>query len=140
VTEPEREEGSAGHPRIRPFLQSEVSAPAASSWNEPTGLRPFVLTSGRVRPPELSLETQVTAVWGNSTDGLGPEELQIVRLCVESLSVVEISARMGLHLGVVMILVGDLRAAGHLVVHEQDPDGPDDETISRVADGLRALS
>ncbi len=63
-----------------------------------------------------------------------------MRLCVESLSVMEISARLGLHLGVAMVLVGDLSAAGHLVVQEETgEDGLSDETMTRVAEGLRLL-
>ena len=52
----------------------------------------------------------------------------------------EISARLRLHLGVTRILVGDLRAAGHLDVHVLESDFPDPETIMRVIRGLRAIS
>jgi hypothetical protein len=55
--------------------------------------------------------------------------------------VAEISARLGLHLGVTRILVGDLRAAGLVDVHTQDatlPHSP--EIILRVMRGLRAIS
>ena len=57
------------------------------------------------------------------------------------MSVAEISARLRLHLGVTRVLVGDLRAAGHLDVHTLDIDDPHDpETILRVMHGLRAIS
>ena len=142
MTAAEHEDGSAARPRIRPYLDS---APATDpSWNTATGFRPFVLTAGRVRADgdtaEIGLETHVVARWGEPTDALSPEEREIVRLCVESLSVVEIGARLGLHLGVVLVLVGDLAAAGHLVVHEsRGPGGPTEEIMLRVADGLRLL-
>ena len=71
---------------------------------------------------------------------LPPEMRAIVTLCVEPLSVAEISARLRLHLGVTRILVGDLRAAGHLEVHVLDNDFPDPETIMRVIRGLRSIS
>jgi hypothetical protein len=54
--------------------------------------------------------------------------------------VAEISARLQMHLGVTRILVGDLRAAGHLDVHVLASDFPDPETIMRVIRGLRAIS
>jgi hypothetical protein len=143
VTGPEEDDGSGGRHRVRPYLSA---APAdEAGWNTSTGFRPFVLTSGRVHDVDaeaggIGMDTQVVARWGESTDALGPEEREIVRLCVESLSVIEISARLGLHLGVTMVLVGDLSAAGHLVVQEAtDPGGPTEETMTRVADGLRLL-
>ncbi|GAB7041089.1 MULTISPECIES: DUF742 domain-containing protein [Catenuloplanes] len=129
--------------RVRPYLASEPAD--EPSWNTSTGFRPFVLTAGRVHAdggdtPDIGLDTHVVARWGESTDALSPEQREIVRLCVESLSVVEISARIGLHVGVTMVLVGDLAAAGHLVVHETtQPEGPSVEIMNRVADGLRSL-
>lgn len=114
-----------------------------------TALRPFVLTQGRVGDETLgiSLETQVTTNPGhhpgeNVAVSHLPSELQgIVALCVQSMSVAEISARLHLHLGVTKILVSDLRAAGHLEVHVSDPSNPHSaETILRVIRGLRAIS
>ncbi|MFI5839363.1 DUF742 domain-containing protein [Catenuloplanes sp. NPDC051500] len=145
MTGPEDDEEPGGRHRVRPYLSA---APTDEpGWNNSTGFRPFVLTSGRVHDTDadvgggIGMETRVVARWGESTDALGPEEREIVRLCVESLSVMEISARLGLHLGVTMVLVGDLSAAGHLVVQEEDPapDGPTEETMTRVAEGLRLL-
>ncbi|WP_434090069.1 DUF742 domain-containing protein [Micromonospora carbonacea] len=115
----------------------------------PTGPRPFVLTSGRVAgvDPAISLETQVTARPGPGVRGAGPvsrlaPELQaIIALCGEPISVAEISARARLHFGVTRILVGDLRAAGHLDVHVNTAnDALDPDIILRVIDGLRAIS
>ncbi|MFI7432801.1 DUF742 domain-containing protein [Micromonospora haikouensis] len=115
----------------------------------PAGPRPFVLTSGRVAgvDPAISLETQVTARPGPGVRGAGPvsrlaPELQaIIALCGEPISVAEISARTRLHFGVTRILVGDLRAAGHLDVHVSTAnDALDPDIILRVIDGLRAIS
>jgi hypothetical protein len=109
--------------------------------------RPFVLTSGRVAPdPDIGLHTQVTTRIEDpyTTYGLATEMRSIVALCVEPMSVAEISARLGLHLGVTKILVGDLRAAGYLDVHVEDVRdydyGHDPETILRLIDGLRAFT
>jgi hypothetical protein len=111
-----------------------------------SGLRPFVLTSGRVSSadPDIGLETQVTARFagpGLVVSNLAPELRAIVALCAYPMSVAEISARLGLHLGVTRVLVGDLRAAGHLDVHTMDVANPHNpETILRVIRGLRAIS
>lgn len=160
VPDPEPEpEAAAPTARIRPYLQVALTGaevepedgdgghPAAEP--APTGLRPFVLTAGRVAAvdPAINLETQVTAryddnCWTVPPVNRLPSELQeIVALCAEPMSVAEISARLRLHLGVTKILVGDLRAAGHLDVHLREAEhAHDPELIRRVIDGLRAIS
>jgi hypothetical protein len=138
-------------PGVRPFLQK--SSPAHYRPSPParvdgpvgeqtTALRPFVITSGRVDGPDpnIGMETQVTVHPGAMPARLPPEKRAIVAICVEPLSVAEISARLRMHLGVTRILVGDLRAAGQLDVHVLDNDFPDPETIMRVIRGLRAIS
>jgi len=136
---------------VRPFLRTSspwhdepepAAAPADLPGEETTALRPFVITAGRVSgmDPDIGLETQVTAHPGAMLSRLSPEKRAIVALCAEPVSVAEISARLGLHLGVTRILVGDLRADGHLDVHVLDNDFPDPETIMRVIRGLRAIS
>jgi len=130
-------------PGVRPFLQSLQPATAEPPAEEQSGsLRPFVITSGRVSglDPEIGMETQVTVHRGAQPARLPPEKRAIVALCAEPLSVAEISARLRLHLGVVRILVGDLRAAGQLDVHVLETNFPDPETIMRVIRGLRSLS
>ncbi|MER7891765.1 DUF742 domain-containing protein [Micromonospora sp. NPDC094482] len=140
--------------RIRPYLHGPpapgLRTPAADPHpgeDGPAGPRPFVLTAGRVdgTDPAISLETQVTAaaeVWAGAPVALLAPELQaIIALCDEPISVAEISARTRLHFGVTRVLVGDLRATGHLEVHLEDRDGASDpDLILRVIDGLRAIS
>ncbi|MET7805540.1 DUF742 domain-containing protein [Micromonospora chersina] len=139
--DPEPEPGT----RIRPFLRAPAPGPDTGD-GEPTGPRPFVLTAGRVDgDPAIGLETQVTArpesgSW--AVIGRLPAELAtIVALSAEPISVAEISARTRMHFGVTRVLVGDLRAAGHLDVHLGDADDAlDPDLILRVIDGLRAIS
>ncbi|MEU7802067.1 DUF742 domain-containing protein [Micromonospora arborensis] len=144
--------------RIRPYLHAApptedgaVPTPALPEpgGGRPAGPRPFVLTSGRVAgaDPAIGLETQVTARtdsgWWTGSPGalLAPEVQAIIALCAEPISVAEISARARLHFGVTRVLVGDLRAAGHLDVHVTDTDEAfDPDLILRVIDGLRAIS
>ncbi|NJP31535.1 DUF742 domain-containing protein [Micromonospora thermarum] len=145
--------------RIRPYLRVPAPAgepaprvPAATAEPElepddPSGPRPFVLTAGRVTggDPDIGLETQVTArpvtEWSAPVARLAPELQAIVALCGSPISVAEISARMRMHFGVARVLVGDLRAAGHLDVHvNADDDALDPDIILRVIDGLRAIS
>jgi len=142
-------EEPVGPARIRPFLGvSGLGSPHAAEASPLSGLRPFVLTSGRVDgvDPDIGLETQVTARsdgplrTGVPLSSLAPELRAIMALCADPVSVAEISARARLHLGVTRILVGDLRAAGYLDVHAREAARPDPDTILRVIRGLRAIS
>ncbi|MEV0429847.1 DUF742 domain-containing protein [Micromonospora sp. NPDC050495] len=133
--------------RIRPYLRSPApGAEADQAGGEPPGLRPFVLTAGRVDgDPAIGLETQVTARPGSASwaviGRLAPELATIVVLSADPISVAEISARTRMHFGVTRVLVGDLHDAGHLDVHVGDhDDAHDPDIILRVIDGLRAIS
>ena len=135
---------------VRPYLQAglpggEISG-APPDGDPSAALRPFVLTSGRVVgvDPAIGMETQVTIHDGPARSHLpsSARELHaIVALCAAPMSVAEISARLRMHLGVTRVLVGDLRATGHLDVHTFEVADPrDPETIRRVIRGLRAIS
>lgn len=136
-----------GAPRIRPFLggSPDLARPRspAGPLPEPTALRPYVLTSGRVQAadPSIGIETQVTARTGRPMPGLSAELAAIMALCMEPISVAEISARLRMHLGVARVLVGDLRAADLVDVHTVDATKPHSpEIILRVMRGLRSIS
>jgi DNA-directed RNA polymerase specialized sigma24 family protein len=153
---PRDDPGAVQRPRVRPFLgvpdsTSHAVDPAPTGAAPPTepGLRPFVLTSGRVTSldPDVGLETQVTTrpaaeLWvAVAVSALPPEQRAIVDLCVEPVSVAEISSRLGMHLGVTRVLVSDLRDSGYLDVHVADTLAANDpEIILRVMRGLRAIS
>jgi hypothetical protein len=128
---------------IRPFLgdrrygASASREPGAADLTKP---RPYVLTSGRVSDAGVGPETQVLTRADRPPVILSPELAAIVNACLAPLSVAEVSARLGLHLGVTRVLIGDLRAAGQLYVHAQDPaESHSPETILRVIRGLRAI-
>lgn len=139
---------------IRPYLRSHLApvSPARppggppAQHGAPDNPRPYILTAGRVQgdDPAINLETQVTARPGAPPGVVRsmPTELQaILAVCAFPVSVAEISARARLHLGVTKILVGDLRAAGYLDIHQLEVDpvhSPD--VILRVIHGLRAIS
>ncbi|MDH6128983.1 DUF742 domain-containing protein [Kitasatospora sp. GP82] len=93
-------------------------------------VRPYVITGGRSRPSpnvqaleELALESLVSAVpeaeLGELLDDeatLNREQRRILKLCRELLSVAEVAAHLGLPLGVVKVLVGDLWDLGAVQV------------------------
>jgi hypothetical protein len=109
-----------------------------------SGVRPFLMTGGRARGygASLGMETQVLSTRNGLAiaGGLAYERRDIVTLCVRPLSVAEIGAHLGLHLGVIRVLVADLVGMGLLVVRL--PEGsPREQTeiIERVIRGLTAM-
>lgn len=69
------------------------------------------------------------------------ERRDVVELCREPMSVAEISARLGLHLNVALVLVSDLYSEGHVFAHLAEFDASRDvDTLRRVIRGLRAIS
>jgi len=107
-------------------------------------LRPYLLTSGRVEPVDhtLEIEAQImtSELGASSYPGLAFEQRDIVALCRTTLSVAEVAARLRLHVGVARVLVGDLAAAGYLIV--QRPGAwiaRDKNMIERVIRGLEAI-
>lgn len=82
-------------------------------------VRPYTLTGGRTRSAraDLALETLVEAAAAPSS-GATKEQRDILAITRhEYRSVAEVSAHTQLPLGVVRVLIGDLEAAGLLVVH-----------------------
>ena len=111
---------------------------------QPGVVRPFLLTEGRVVAPgaELPMETQVVA----TTEGLRQlgalafERRAIVEVCGTPQSLAEIAVRLGLHLNVVRVLAGDLRAGRFLTVHEpRAAISTDVDVLRRVINGLRSI-
>jgi hypothetical protein len=118
-----------------------MTADESTEQPAPVRVRPFVLTSGRVANDEyVGLETQV--VTRERTDGFvpTPELASILALCIQPMSVAEISAMVPLHFGVARVLVNDLNAAGRVDVYQTDEAiSQDPDFIKRVIRGLREL-
>jgi Protein of unknown function (DUF742) len=109
-------------------------------------VRPYALTGGRTRSrgPNLALETLITATVDgrDAAPKLPPEQRQIVLLCSGAMSIAEISARLGVPLGVARVLASDMRADGLVEAH-RSPAAEDAEdlksVLERVLDGLRSV-
>ncbi|MBA2307876.1 MAG: DUF742 domain-containing protein [Pseudonocardiales bacterium] len=142
-----------GAARVRPYLPGAEQPPppqqpAPHEYQQTPdhgALRPYLLTGGRVSSTGVALEIEaqvVTTELGQATrEGLAYEKRDIVELCDAPLSVAETAARLGLHIGVVRVLVGDLVALGHLAVLRPEVGlASDVETIEKVIRGLQAIS
>jgi hypothetical protein len=108
-------------------------------------VRPYALIGGRTRASgeKLDLIAIITAVRGAQLDpsSLDPEHLEVLRLCRLPTSVAEIAADLDLPLGVVRILLGDLRERSLVSIHHPIPPArlPDMQVLKEVVDGLRRL-
>lgn len=112
---------------------------------DPPIVRPYARTGGRTRPEyDLAIEALVsTYAPARDIDALDqPEHRSIARLCRGTRSVAEIAALMSIPLGVARVMVGDMAAAGVLIVHSTASEAtgePDVAFLERVLDGLRQL-
>jgi hypothetical protein len=107
-------------------------------------VRPYALVRGRTRPPRAApgLIDIVQAVGDgrNDTFGLGPEHQRLLNLCRTPAAVADLASDTDLPLGVVRVMLGDLRERGLIVVAGSSRQYPSEETVLRsVLDGLRAL-
>lgn len=108
-------------------------------------LRPYLLTSGRTKPVDQTLEVEAQVLTSqrgaDAQHRLTFERRAIVELCHNTMSVAEVAAILGLHIGVARVLVADLAELGYVIVRRpgirltQDVD-----MIERVIRGLEAIS
>jgi hypothetical protein len=107
-------------------------------------VRPYALVRGRTRPTGRTLEliSMVSSMHAGAQDpdGLEPEHLAVLRECAQPVSVAELTCALDLPLGVVRILLGDLRDMA-LVRTDPPPAEPlaDVRLLQAVLDGLRRL-
>ena len=138
---------SAADPRsptglVRPYV-GIPRAPRAEAGRAPRAVRPYSITGGRTRPcrPEVGVETiLVTAEQArHRAGGLCFERRTIVTLCEAPRSVAEISAELGVPVGVTAVLVADMAAEGLLEMSRAPDAGADVDLVKRLIDGVRAL-
>jgi Protein of unknown function (DUF742) len=122
--------------------------PADDRWFDSAAgpiVRPYAMTRGRTRPrgEALDLISIVVGADPSSVDryGLDPEHLEVLELCRRPTPVADIASELDLPLGVVRVLLDDLRGRGVIAVRPPaSPARPPDERVLRqVLDGLRTL-
>jgi uncharacterized protein DUF742 len=113
-------------------------------------VRPYAVTSGRTKPTgdAIDMVALVSAVRSTSVadlepeqeSSLGPEHLRLLTACKRSIAIADLASDLDLPLGVVRILVADLREQGLVSVRQPTPSGFKDVAILKeVADALRRL-
>ncbi|MCA2216836.1 DUF742 domain-containing protein [Wangella sp. NEAU-J3] len=108
-------------------------------------VRPYAMTQGRVAPNggEFDLVAFVVATMPDALPSphLLPEHHAIVAASWEPISVVELASKLDLAIGVVRVLLGDLRSAGLISLYEPPAASQphDVDVLKAVVNGLRAL-
>lgn len=107
-------------------------------------VRPYALTKGRTQAkgPALGLIDMVVAAEpvAASMRGLGPEHRRLLEVCRRPTAVADVASETDLPLGVVRVLLGDLRERGLIAITGAASQASAAESVLRsVLDGLRAL-
>ncbi|MCM4080677.1 MULTISPECIES: DUF742 domain-containing protein [Paractinoplanes] len=108
-------------------------------------VRPYAMTQGRVAAEgnEFDLVAFVVATPADDPgpDVLQPEHHAIVAASWEPISVVELASALDLSIGVIRVLLGDLRSAGLISLYEPPAASQphDVDVLKAVVNGLRAL-
>jgi Protein of unknown function (DUF742) len=109
-------------------------------------VRPYALTRGRTRPAGEAFDLVSTVNATNSPVSdpsvLGPEHFSVLQLVQRPATVVDIASDVDLPLGVVRILLGDLRELGLIAIRAPVPMQArkvDKNTLREVLHGLRGL-
>ena len=107
-------------------------------------VRPYALIGGLARPSgeRLDLIDMVRAVRRGAQEppDLSPEQAELLQRCQMPTPVAELAADLDLAVGVIRILVGDLRVRGLVTIHHAQPAAFSDlKILQEVVDGLRRL-
>jgi len=106
-------------------------------------VRPYALTQGRTRHSgeAFDLVATVTATGARVAEpgGLAPEHLSMLRLAQAPTAVADIASDVDLPLGVVRILLADLRELGLVTIAVPVTAKVDKNTLREVLHGLRRL-
>jgi hypothetical protein len=101
----------------------------------------YLLTGGRTIPSGEAIDLIAVIITAGGLAmpvGLGPEHLIILQKCTKPTRLVDVAAELGLPIGVVRVLVGDLQAKQFVQV-EHPPPAPDARVLLEVISGLKAL-
>jgi hypothetical protein len=144
--EQHEEEESFGRPFLGKAIQAETVSAARQEpeVEEPAGhSRPYLVTGGRTGggAAGIGIETVLVHDRGAVSRHAWPVETSmIIAACENPVAVAEVAARVGLPIGVVQVLAGDLVAAGVLLRSASSLALADDvQFIERLINGVAAL-
>ena len=121
--------------------------PDGERWSDEEAgpvVRPYALVGGRTRPAGGSFDLiAMVAATGRNADpaALEPEHLRLLRICHVPRSVADLAAGLRLPVGVVRVILADLREQELITIRQPVPLAhlTDTQILRRIADGLRRL-
>ncbi|MFI6521755.1 DUF742 domain-containing protein [Spirillospora sp. NPDC050679] len=109
-------------------------------------VRPYTLTRGRTRPRGESFDLIAVVAATGAAPGVryrySPEHRRVLERCASPVPVADLASDVALPLGVVRVLLGDLRDDGLVAVVatiERNGSRPNVGVLREVLNGLRAL-
>lgn len=104
-------------------------------------VRPFIMTAGRTRTErrDLRLETMLQSVADAPPFDLHSEQEKLLALCHEPQSIAEAASKLGLVVGVVQVIAGDLIARELIEVHHTDPVEIELDMLTKMIERVRAI-
>lgn len=119
---------------------------SGQDWDSGPVSRPYMLTGGRTRPRSSEWKFDLSDMVARTARAMDasyfiPERSRIMQLCYSPTSVAELSAGVGLPLGVVRVLLDDLLHENLIEIRVAAQRGivTDMNLLSKVLSGLRAL-
>ncbi len=133
-----------GFPLIRPFLNRSTSTSLSETTAGGDSVRAYVMTGGRAKSnAKLDFQAMLSIIAGSQDKArqLTFERAKVYESCrAEALSVAEVAVRVGVPIGVIQILAGDLIEEGFLKPHTADRNLHSDIAfLERLSHGIRAL-
>jgi Protein of unknown function (DUF742) len=121
--------------------------PSGGEWlDQDAGpvVRPYALTGGLTRPSgqrfDLLDMVRTARRTGGDPPQLTPEQAEMLQRCEMPVPIAELAGGLNLPIGVIRILVSDLRERGLVTIHRAQPVGFNDlKILQEVVDGLRRL-
>ena len=106
-----------------------------------TFVRPFIMTAGRTRTDrrDLRLETMLQSLVDQPPPDLPSEQEDLLVLCLEPQSIAEAASKLGLVVGVVQVIAGDLIARDLIEVHHTDPVEIELDMLTKMIERVRAI-
>lgn len=121
--------------------------PSGGEWlDQDAGpvVRPYALTGGLTRPSGQQLDlldmVRATRSAAQHLPYLSPEQAELLQRCQMPAPLADLAADLDLPVGVIRILVSDLREHGLVTIHRAQQAGFTDlKILQEVLDGLRRL-
>jgi hypothetical protein len=107
-------------------------------------IRPYAFVGGRTTPAGAFFDLIAMVTARRTPDGpvhLEPEHQRILAMCAEPRSVADLAADLRIPLGVVRVILADLREQGLVTIRPPVAPNrlPDTYALRRIEDGLRRL-